>query len=185
MAAMMRSLAVLLTLVLTLVAPPRSHAQQEAFALLPRSGLYMLTLDDIAADEALRELGQQLGFEVVWRVQAAPTRLSGQREGAVGQIVAWILRGYDYAMVTTGRGIDQRPVRIVVFSERNPLAQAPPPPDDAAAHGFDGAPIEPPASLAPEAPDEAPPIADPAADGMPEPTLAPYDPADLEEEPPP
>ena len=186
---MCRPLAALAILVLVLAAPSGSRAQQEAFALLSRSGIYALTLDDIAADEALRELGQRLGFEVVWRVQAEPERLSGRREGAPAQIVAWILRGYDYAMVTTGKGIDQRPVRIVVFNERNPVAAVPPPaPEEADDHGFDAtppAPVEPPGAAGPTDPDEAPPSADPAAEGMPDPTLAPYDPADLEEEPPP
>lgn len=186
MLAMRRPIAALATLLPLLAAAPAARAQQEAFQLQPRSGIYALALDDIAADEALRELGQQLGFEVVWRVQGEPARLSGRREGAPGQIVAWILRDYDYAMVTTGKGIDQRPVRIVVFSERNPVAAPPPPlPEEPGDHGVDTAPIEPPGAVAPDAPDEAPPSMGPAIDGMPEPMLAPYDPADLEETPPP
>lgn len=189
MSVMRSPLAALVILLPWLAAASASQAQQEAFALEPRSGIYALALDDIAADEALRELGEQLGFEVVWRVQGEPTRLTGRREGAPGQIVAWILRGYDYAMVTTGRGIDQRPVRIVVFNERNPIAAAPPAPaDEPDDPGFDGAPmppIEPPGTAVPDDPDEAPPSIGPAVDGMPDPTLAPYDPADLEEEPPP
>lgn len=181
----MRHLPVALV-ILALAAPSASFAQQEPLALVSRSGIYALTLDDIAADEALRELGRRLGFEVVWRVQAEPARLSGRREGMPAQIVAWILRGYDYAMVTTGKGIDQRPVRIVVFNERNPVAAPPPPaPEEADDHDAGTAPIEQPGAVGPTDPDELPPSAEPTVDGMPDPSLAPYDPADLQEEPPP
>lgn len=180
-------LAALAGLALALLPPGGARAQQEAFTLIERSGTFAVALDDIAADEALREFGRQLGFEVAWRAQGAAARLTGRREGAAAQIVAWILRGYDYAMVTSGRGIEQRPVRIVVFSERSAAAPAPlpAPPDDTGDGAAlpDGLPPSPETAV-PEAPDEVPPGAGPELEGYPDPSLAPYDPADFGDEPP-